>query len=162
LDRLLRRFLLWSVICIVSAAPSFLWASGEFNHLAMAYGVLLFIFIYTTISMTDWFERFHARPHVRRTLYIGYGARLAISIAFPVGAATDLYPGLISIGIVRNLGILPESFSGTLAVTIVQGTILNILIFIFMLLVYGILRMAYGSEPIVPRGFDVLPPTTDR
>lgn len=139
-----------------------MWAVNQYNPDAMIVGVALFIIAYTSISMTPWFERFHALPHIRRTLYSGYGLRMAMSIAFPLGMGADLYPGLISIGIVRNLGIPPESFAGTLAVTIVQGTILNILVFIFMAIVYGILRLVYGSQPAEPRGFDILPPTPER
>ena len=82
-------------------------------------------------------ERFHRRPFVRRTLYIGYGARLVLSMLFPLGLGggfgpatlflwPDIWPGFLSYTIVQNvLRLNPETFEGTLATTIVQGTLLT-------------------------------------
>ena len=160
---LLRRFGLWTFICCVSAAPSFVWAdmrNGQrFDRGAMVLGVALFILAYTALTSTAAFERFHSRPFVRRTLYIGYGLRLVLSLAFPVGMAADLWPGILSVGLVEGAGLRPQSFAGTLATTIVQGAVLNVLVFLFMTLVYGIQRLTMKPPPVAaPRGVDVVLP----
>ena len=71
----------------------------------MVCGVLLFICLYTVSTCNDAFERFHARPFVRRTLYIGYITRMALSVAFPLGMFLDMFPGLVSIAIVERTGL---------------------------------------------------------
>ncbi|HZN68610.1 MAG TPA: hypothetical protein VFB66_25235 [Tepidisphaeraceae bacterium] len=164
---ILRRLVLWTFVCVISAAPSFLWAQREFNRDAMAVGVALFILAYTALTSTERFERFHSRPFVRRTLYIGYGLRLGASLLFPVGMAADVWPGLLSVGIVEGLGLRGRGFEQTLAITVVQGTLLNAILFVVMSLVYGIQRLAMKPPAeVAPRGFDVvmaggatLPPT---
>ena len=128
----LRRLILWTIICSVSAAPSFVLASGEFDRAAMVVGVVIFIALYTLGTSTAAFERFHRRPFVRRTLYIGYGLRLIMSMTFPLGFVAgpqigpvalvffaDVWPGALSLEVVRWTGLDPNTFSGTLATTIV-------------------------------------------
>ena len=166
---LLRRLLLWTFVCCVSAAPSFVWAGGlngngrgnpgPFDRGAMAFGVALFILLYTAATSTEAFERFHARPFVRRTLYIGYGVRVGLSIAFPIGMGADLLPGMISVSAVEKLGFDPRSFGGTFATTLLQGAILNVLVFLFMFVVYGVQRMTMKPPATVaPPGFEVVLP----
>src|SRR5688500_12202871 len=134
--RLLRRLALWTLVCVVSAVPSFTWAGDRFDRGAMAFGVVLFILGYTALTSTAAFHRFHARPFVRRTLYVGYGVRLALSVAFPIRMGVDLMPGLLSVRLVEESGLAPRSFAGTFATTIVQGALLNVLLALFMTLVY--------------------------
>ena len=165
---LLRRLLLWTAICSVSAAPSFYFAHvGEFNHSAMVVGVCLFILAYTAATSTAAFERLRRRPFVRRTLYIGYGLRLFLSALIALGPIAvptrivlfaDAWPGYLSVMLVKQL-MQPETFSGTLLTTIVQGALLNIIIFIVMLLVYGFQRL-FLKPPADggPAGFDVIMP----
>src|SRR5215204_779137 len=138
--------------------PSFIWAAEGFDRGAMVVGVALFVTLYTVFTCTAGFERFHRRPFVRRTLYIGYGVRLGMSVAFPVGMAADLIPGLLSIGLVENvLGVRDKTFVGTLAVTIVQGTILNCIIAAMMGVVYGFQRkFCRPPEEPLSYGFQVV------
>jgi hypothetical protein len=152
----LRRLLLWTLICVVSAAPSFLWAAGEYDRGAMVVGVCLFIAAYTLGTSTDAFERFHRRPFVRRTLYIGYGLRMTLSIVYPLGMGADLLPGMLSVSLVETIGIMPRSFAGTLLATCVQGALLNVILSIAMLVVYAFQRM-FLRPPEEPRGFAVIP-----
>ena len=137
----LKRLALWTVVCSISAAPSFLWASAEFDRLAMVTGVVLFIAALTGLTCTRRFERFKRRAFVRRTLYIGYRTRVVLSILFPVAMFLDLYPGLLSIVIVDAMGFTDTSYLGTLLITLIQGTILNTIISVFMLIVYGFQRL---------------------
>ncbi len=147
---ILRRFALWTVVCCISALPSFLWAAHEFDRYAMVLGVFVFICIYTAATCTDAFEQFHNRPHIRKTLYAGYTTRMLLSLAFPIGMGLDLWPGMISVQIVQ--GILPQNhrgFTGTLLITAIQGAILNAIVGVYMLFVYALLR--YFSKPL-PEG----------
>lgn len=156
--KVLRRLGIWAFVCGISAVPSFLWAHQSFDRAAMVFGVLLFIAIYTVLSCTPYFERIYLLPHVRKTLYIGYWVRIGLSIAFPLGMGIDLIPGLISLNIVNGLGLTPESFGGTFTATLIQGTILNFILTIFMLIVYAIIRAAAARNPIEQRGFEVMIP----
>ena len=159
---ILRRLALWAVICCVSAAPSFAWANEDFSRAAMLFGVAVYIAAYTLSTCTEWFERFHRRPFVRRTLYVGYGARLAISILFPIGMGLDMMPGLLSIAIVQRLGLEPHTFGGTFATTLVQGALLNVIVMTLMTVVYGLQRVFAKPPPTddTRHGFAVLPTRT--
>jgi hypothetical protein len=151
-----RRALLWTLLCGISAAPSFIWAARGFNRLAMILGVVIFITLYTLTTSTPAFLRFREKPFIRRTLYIGYGTRILISVIFPVGMAADLIPGLISISVVHTiLGSMSEGFVATLLITIVHGTILNFLLTIYMFIVWGFQRL-FMKPPEEPRGFPIL------
>jgi hypothetical protein len=154
-----RRALLWTVICGVSAIPSFMWAYREFNPWAMVTGIALFIAAYTFSTSTPAFLRFREKPFVRRTLYIGYGTRLIVAIILPVGAAIDLWPGLLSINIVSRLTPFSvvgdfDEFIFTLLTTIVQGTILNAIMSVYMGFVWA-LQAAVCKWPQEKRGFPV-------
>ena len=153
-----RRFALWWVVCAVSAVPSFFWASGQFNRPAMFVGVLLFAIGYTVVTSTDAFMRFKSRPFMRRTLYIGYFTRLGASVLFPIGAAVDLLPGIISVELVGGVGLDPHTFAGTLATTFVQGGFLNVLIAMFMGVVYAIQRATMKPPHVAGRAFEVVIP----
>ena len=143
----LYRLIMWTILCSTSATPSFLFAYSEFHVGAMILGVVLFILGLTVVTCTERFERFRRRRYVRRTLYIGYGARLVISIAFPVAFILDLWPGVLSVTVAEALVGDETSFAGTLIATLVQGTLLNCVIALFMLLVYGTCRLFGKKQP---------------
>lgn len=147
---ILKRAALWTVICSISAAPSFLWAWSEYNRLAMLTGVVCFICLLTATTSTQRFLRFRKRPFIRRTLYIGYGTRLFISIVLPLGIWADMIPGMLSIGIIEGLGIPGPSYLGTLLITLIQGTLLNGIVLILMLITYVIQRLLLTMPPPAP------------
>lgn len=153
-----RRFVLWSVVCWISAGPSFFWAHDEFDRGAMVLGVCLFSILYTLFTSTPAFHRFKRRPFIRRTLYIGYGLRLALSICYPIGMVADALPGLFSVGLIESLGMETKGFVGTLAITCVQGALLNLIITLFMVVVYAIERAFLKAPELQPRGFEVILP----
>ena len=81
---IVRRFILWSLVCWVSAAPSFGLVTlgrtggrnseaGGFDPWAMACAITLFSILYTTLTTSAAFDRFHRIRGVRRTLYIATG-----------------------------------------------------------------------------------------
>jgi predicted Zn-ribbon and HTH transcriptional regulator len=140
----LRRLLLWTVVCGISAAPSFYWAmADQFDVLAMVTGVVVFIFALTALTSTRRFMRFRDRPFVRRTLYIGYGLRVLVSLIFPAGLMLDMVPGLFSISAVQALGVPEKSYVGTLMITLVQGSILNAILSVLMMLMWGAQRLVF-------------------
>ncbi len=136
--RLFSRFVLWMLICSVSAVPSFIWASGEYDRAGMVCGVAVYIVAYTLLSMTALVQRLETRPFVRRTLRIGYITRLIISIVFPVGMAVDLLPGLCSIAVVKGALGLKDGFTFAYTTTLVQGVFVNLVLGLYMLIVYGV------------------------
>jgi hypothetical protein len=91
------------------------------------------------------------RPFVRTTLLIGFGARMFISVAFPIGMWLDILCGAISMTLVMGSADFDQnpSFLETLGTTLVQGAILNILLLIFMLGVYGLQRL-FRKKPATP------------
>ncbi len=146
----LRRFGLWAGVCSISAAPSFIWAANQYDPWAMATGVACFVILLTVATCTERFERFKRRPFVRRTLYIGYGTRIGVSLLFPLGMFLDMFPGLISTAVAEQLGFNDNLFIFTLVATLVQGTILNVLLSIYMLLGYSLFRTWGTWVPITP------------
>jgi hypothetical protein len=145
LDRLLvvlKRLWLWTLVCGFAAGPSMLFAQKSFDARATMCVVVLFIVFYTVISGTDWFGRFLQRPFVERTLYIGFGTRIAIStILFPIGIFIDVLLGLISIEIVGADSAADVGFTLTLAVTLLDATLMNVVLFVYMAIVYVIMRL---------------------
>jgi hypothetical protein len=152
-----RRAALWTLLCCVSAGPSFIWASRDFDSAAMISGVAMFIVFYTVGTSTRAFLRFQRLPFVRRTLYIGYGLRVILSIVFPVGMTVDLLPGMFSVTVVQGLlpGISRNGYLATLLITIVQGTIINVLLSMFMGMVWAIQRVACKPPRDQSQGFPV-------
>ena len=150
--RPLRVLARWTLICAISAAPSFFWGCGLHHggeHIgAMLSGIAVFVLAYTAAEGTSSYRLLVLQPYVRRTLLIGYGTRLALSILFPLGLALDMFVGIISLSIVNAVHIEELSLVGQesggpafLAVfltTIVQGGLLNALLFVYMLCLYAI------------------------
>ena len=148
---IMKRAALWTVVCSISAAPSFIWAWSDYNHLAMLTGIVCFICLLTATTSTQRFLRFRKQPFIRRTLYIGYGFRVFISIVFPLGVGADMIPGIVSINIVEHgLGISGPSYLGTLLITLIQGTFLNCAVFVLMLITYGLQRLLLTMPPPEP------------
>ena len=58
----------------------------------------------TALTCTQAFQRFKARPFVRRSMYIGYAGRVLLSLAFPIGMFADMWPGVFSIAAVEAMG----------------------------------------------------------
>lgn len=148
----LRRLLLWTLVASISAAPSFAIAvTGGFHPFAMLAGVACFIVLLTAVTCTQAFDRFQRRPFIRRTLYIGYGTRVVLSLLSAVppffGTFPDLFTGIFSIEVVSGLGIDEQSFTGTLLITLLQGTCLNVVVALFMLVVYAVLSRRRGPRP---------------
>lgn len=167
---IVRRFILWSIVCWVSAGPAFGLAlslgsaSGRgrgqgpgFNPWAMAAAITLFSILYTIFTSTDAFDRFHRIRGMRRTLYIGYWTRMAISIVVPISLVVDMVTGIFSVGIVARFLHTESGFVGTFLITCVHGTLMNLIIAVYMAIVYPIVR-SLTRDPQRP-GFEVILPS---
>lgn len=154
-SRPLRALGRWTLICCMSAAPSFFWGCAlhcELEHvIGMVCGILVFVLGYTVVECTHYYQQIITRPHMHRTTLIGYGTRILISVVFPVGLAVDMMTGVVSVAIVENvspvnsvelseIGTTASAFTVFLT-TVVQGVLLNITLFAYMVCVYGVLRV---------------------
>ena len=114
-------------------------------------GILVFVMAYTVIECTHYYQQVITRPHMHGTVLIGYGTRILISVIFPVGLAVDMMTGVFSVAIVANVSPMTllelsevRATTSGLAVfltTVVQGILLNIMLFGYMVCVYGVLRV---------------------
>ncbi len=154
--RVAKSFARWSVICAISAIPSF-WGglatgSSVVHIAAMLLGIFLFVCGYTCADFLFIRRAVLANRQLKRALRIGYGTRLVASIIVPLGLMIDLWFGLLSLSIVgffsgpvHQLGRQPthelgvKLFSAVLATTLVQGVLLNIVLAGYMAIVYAIL-----------------------
>ena len=116
----------------------------------MLLGIVLFAACMTLATSTDRFYALSRKTFVRRTLYAGYGIRVAMTIVAPIGFYIDVYPGLLSIDIVEAIApnwMRPNGFAATLLITLLQGTILNLMVSAFMLVAWGAQRGVLTPTP---------------
>ncbi len=161
---ILRRGGVWTLICAVTAVPSFIWGFGTSQQpqgaVAMMGGVLLFALAYTAID-AQWLHRpFRGNPAFRRAVIWGFGMRLFASLVFPLGMFIDLFPGLLSVSLIQTIfieggGIDPPlrltDFMATVATTVVQGVLLNCELWVGVLSLYGVLILAGVPRWPAPR-----------
>jgi len=133
----------WTLICTVSAGPSFFWGCvlhHQIQHImGMIVGIVLFILGYTMVECSAAYRRVIRWPHVRRTIWIGYGTRLVMSIIFPIALMVDMWTGIIAVGLIElplSQGGSERSFFLVLLTTLIQGTLLNVVLFVYMGLVW--------------------------
>ncbi|MBC8354961.1 MAG: hypothetical protein H8E66_23535 [Planctomycetes bacterium] len=154
-SRPLRALGRWTLVCCISAAPSFFWGCamhrGAEHVVGMICGILVFVLAYTVVECSHHYQQIITRPHMHRTALVGYGTRILISVIFPIGLAVDMMTGVVSVAIVQNIspansaelseaGASASTFSVFLT-TVVQGILLNILLFAYMVCVYAVLRV---------------------
>jgi hypothetical protein len=160
----------WFLICSVSAAPSFVIAVGLLEGrglpqiAGMICGILSFVFGYTRLECQPAVQRLLARDSaLRLATKIGYGTRIGMSILFPIGIYLDLVVGIFAVGMSKWLGTVMAlgafepsihgdgdggdgGFIGFFATTIIQGVLLNGILFGYLLLVYGIIRIVRSAR----------------
>ena len=147
----------WSLICILSAGPSFyvglmLGQSAE-RVAGMIVGILLFIIAYTYADIAFLHRKTRESRRLRLALRIGYGIRMGLIVLPPAAAVIDIPAGLLSVGLVNVLPVVgsaieagrgePSSvgaaFLATLLATIIQGVLLNVVLGVFTLGVYALI-----------------------
>lgn len=148
-----KQFLIWSVVCCIAALPSFFWAANlhpiAIQRGAIVVGIGMFVIAYTVIGCSQRAIRLRRNKAVRIAQRIAYGTRIAISVLYPVGLFVDLWFGVLSTTLVQSI-INPATdyesssksagFVKVLTTTLVQGTLLNVALAIYMLLVLASLR----------------------
>lgn len=150
----LYRLGIWTIICLLSAGPSFFWGMSTVAReqlLAMCLGVAIFIMAYTIGDGVTASKNWRRDRRTRLTLRIGFITRMVISVVFPLGGAIDLFCGINS---VRFVGLIMQfnseqpnsaNFIQTLVITLVQGIILNAVLVGYMLIVHTI-QLAISSR----------------
>lgn len=141
----------WSAICVVSAVPSFFWGCTLHNQvqhiLAMLAGIAVFVVAYTCAELSKWYRKLATLPGVKLTLLVGYATRIVVSLIFPLGATVDVFTGMISVSLVSGPGAEPvgqleeASFLTVFLTTLVQGVLLNAVLFTYMAVIHGMQRL---------------------
>ncbi|RCS44613.1 hypothetical protein DTL42_16945 [Bremerella cremea] len=144
----------WFLICGISAAPSWIIAAEATwpSQAGMATGVLIFMVGYTLVDVSTRNHPLRQRSDVKITLAVTYGTRIAISLLFPVGFFVDIMCGVFAVSVTgflfhANFDIDAPivGFFQTLVTTLIQGCLLNGVLAVYGLLIYGIFRFAVGS-----------------
>jgi hypothetical protein len=138
-----RTLLVWTLVCSISAVPSFFWGLMVTDKRwdGMLAGIVIFIGLYVVADYVTRETLLRRDRVIRRTLRIGYWTRLIISSVFPIGFYLDLFVGAIAIGTLNlNVGgsnLEHLSFVSTLLLTLTTGALLNVVVFAYMLLVFA-------------------------
>ncbi|MFK8115387.1 MAG: hypothetical protein AB8B91_24530 [Rubripirellula sp.] len=142
---LLATFGRWSLVCTLSATPSFflgLSITGG-QVFGMLIGICLFILGYTALDYQTALSSVRQKKSVRRTLRITYGTRIVITVLFPIAVYLDMICGLISVGITSELSGIDLSsnsnemgFLASLITTIVQGIVMNVVLGVYGIVVH--------------------------
>ena len=148
-----RRCILWIVIAYVAGANSFLvgWTANDASPGAMVLGIALYGAFIGVVSSSGGFRRRLQRPFVARYFRVGYGLRLAICVVPGAAMAVDMFPGILAVMagelFQREVGF--NIFASTLVSTLVQGTLINILILSVVLFAWILQRMFMEWKPPV-------------
>ena len=139
---------MWCFVCTITAIPSLFFGAAvsetPFAIPAMSVGILIFAIGYTVIDVLYLRTRVRQNPALRKTLWIGYIIRMAVSAGAPLGAMIDIWPGMLAV-VLTSL-IFGEdqisSFVQVLFATLVQGVLMNAILLAVMLPIYAVCRMA--------------------
>jgi hypothetical protein len=117
----------------------------------MAAGIATFVAIYTLAELSRFYQRLAERRFVRRTIAIGYGTRLGISIIFPIGMTLDMMVGMISVSlvegpIIESSELAEPAFWVVYLTTLMQGFLLNLILGGYMLVVYAVQLLFAGAR----------------
>ena len=116
----------------------------------MLVGISLFIAIYLVIWNLMPGKSLFTNYHIAWAVRIAYGIRLTIAVIFPIGMAADLIPGMASVNLINANINRNSGFAETLAITMVQGTLLHVMIALFALVVYPFVR--FSKKKPSPQG----------
>ncbi len=158
---------LWTVVCSLSAAPSFWLAYGGGFHVSgMLLGITIFIAAYTIANASPLYNRIKERkPLLHRALCFGFGLRMLLSVTALIlfllqsGTLTalgidviiylDLYSGALAISLVELVSSSTDKhgFLFTLFTTLTEGTILSLAILLVSLATWGVLALCMKYKP---------------
>ena len=155
-------FLIWTCVCLLSAAPSFIIAFGDMAKsqvIALVLGILIFIVIYTSADLLSRDTPARKNTRFRSILRATFIIRSVMVVIFPIATVTDIFLGLFSVGIVFSVLRFFKiefqenamGFGMVLATTLVQGCLLSIFLFFLGLLItvfQFILRSLFSQSSI--------------
>lgn len=110
----------------------------------MVCGVIVFVIAYALIDVGPTWRRWMSKRVTRNCILTGYGLRLFISIAFPIGMVNDMWAGILSISAVGALfgefGMSNQLSNPIqiLLTTLLQGVILNLELLLIISLLVGL------------------------
>ena len=136
-----RSVIVWTAVCSISAAPSFLIGLGfaDLNWPWMVLGVLIFIAGYVAADRLSFDWVFRRRAAVRLSLVVTFVIRVVASVVFPVALFVDMFCGMASSQVIIALGHEPKGSGGlpgpiVLIWTLSQGVVMNALLSIIWVL----------------------------
>ncbi|MEM9296653.1 MAG: hypothetical protein AAGA57_12710, partial [Planctomycetota bacterium] len=151
---------LWSAVVLVCGAPSFVLglftAGNTVSILAMLSGLAIVIGLYVVWTVSPRGRRIRRMPFVMSTAYIGYGTRIALSLIAltGVGAIPDMVVGIFVGAMLDTLtgasiDTLPDvspaevakHFAIILVWTLLTAAVWNVIILVYMAIVYGLQRL---------------------
>ena len=151
-----RSVFVWTAVCSISAAPSFILGLsfvGNWNWPWMVLGVLIFIAVYVAADRYTFDWLFRRRVAVKLSLFITYIIRIGASIVFPVAFVADMLCGVLSSQVVAIFGHTPgrpgSDLPGPVVLlwTLSQGIVMNGLLSIIWVILLGICWFV-TKEPI--------------
>jgi hypothetical protein len=138
-----KALLVWSLVCTLSAAPSFCVAIGSVARgqvLAMVLGVVIFTGIYTYADLFTRSLPIRKDLRMRTILRSTFIVRSIMVILYPIALWTDMFLGIASLTIVHFfLGRVEVGFGYILITTLIQGSLLSGLLFLLGLLISAIM-----------------------
>ena len=147
------------IVCGAATIPSFIWSSGC-HVVARASAVMLFVIAYGAVVHTPLFWRVWSNRRWRRAVQVGYGARVFVSVAFPLGLIADLFPGMISASItgLDARSFASASFGIVFLTTVIQGMLLHVPLAVLIVMVHWFLTaIRFAAEEPTGRAFEVIP-----
>lgn len=147
---LIKTFGKWLVICSASAAPSFMLGAlvTESQYLGMLTGIFLFVLGYVWLDRHTWQYSWRRDRVIRRILRVIYTTRIVISVSF-IGTPLDMMCGIAAMSATafifqsfaagESFGAGgPTGFAAALIGTLFQGTILNAVLVLYGLFLFGV------------------------
>jgi hypothetical protein len=151
----------WTLVCSISAAPSFVIAMGiipKGTWPAMVLGIGIFIVLYVLLDYRTRQSAFRRSRKVRYAIYATYVLRLIASIIFPIGTFIDLMCGFCSAFIVSPFQLemspaAPASGVAFIAVfiwTMTHAVVMHLVLFGVWILIWLFLKLTMGEDELPP------------
>lgn len=143
----------WFAVCVICAIPGMCIALPIFNPLGIFAGISTVVMFYVCVTSTDAYQKLIRLPFVLRSIQIGVGTRLLVSVVFPIGMFADLIPGVIAVELVTWLfdttwraefpvdAANSPGFALTYCITLVHATIVQLLLWGLIFLIWLMQRL---------------------
>ncbi len=154
-----RNFIIWTIVTIICAAPSFrIAASDGFDIVAMLLGVTIIIAGYTFLSSSTFYQNIkNNKIYFNRALKIAFSLKIInalVAVPFDIKTdgfsifiyLTDIYAGIFAFGAVRSsFGYSGQKqmkeFMPTLLTTLTEAIIMSLFLLFVAFLIWGVIRI---------------------